>query len=462
MSAAPTDGCPQCGSEADWGSSSWCPDCGFYPAIGTMVEMPEFEGQEEVYDHWWEAVPIWMWVLAGGIGIIFVTNVLGRLIFGETIRLYWTVGQMALGLIAVLVCHFLAYLYGASKTDRVGPLDAILKPMGTWQPVLLGMPNTQKLVWGCSWGFSAILFGFLIVGGVNLGELAEAHRKANAEKPKKKGPGAMAFMIKSATVMAQAQGAMNNGQDAPENMEDALTAFAGAAGVGEDGGLSMGGTNISDSVGSIGGAADPDAYIAEQKRIASGGSPGGGSHNEHNDSGDDPEETKDDRDEHSSETSEVSVTEEGSSSANSGDSTTGSRSSGIKRNFGSNRATSRTYGYGQEVVRNEKLQCLVFGYTTNAQGEVRSLLLAAPQRGELRFVGKVSVDDVEPAALNEMRSRFSDITQPYATVRSPYGGRWLKSELFCVVEFTGWAINGRLTNPYISQYTFVESEGPNS
>ena len=160
----------------------------------------------------------------------------------------------------------------------------------------------------------------------------------------------------------------------------------------------------------------------------------------------------------SEQTSHVSMTDDEQPASTGNVSTSGSRLSGGSTGHasGNTASTSRHSTYGNDVTRNERLQCLVFGYTTNAQGEVRSLLLAAPERGGLRFVGKVSVDDVDPDALTGMSERFSEMVQPFPTVRSPYGGRWLKSELFCVVEFTGWAINGRLTNPFISQYAFLE------
>lgn len=467
-------GCPQCGSQSDWGASSWCPDCGFYPAIGALVETPKFECEEQIYDHWWEAVPEWLWVLAGGVGVIFVTNVLGRVIFGETIRLYWTIGQMALGLIAFATCHFLAYMFAASKSDRIGPMDAFLKPIATWQPVLLSMPKTTKLLWGATWGMTAIFFGFLIVGGINIQELAEAHRQAHADEPKKKRASPMAFMIKSATMVAKAQGNLPSNAEAPASMEDALAEFTGAAGVGEDGSLSFGGESMSDTVGSIGAAADPDAYIAEQKRIASGGSPGGesdggGSHGggdsgDSNDGGYEGDEDSSGEDDDSTEshstTSTVSVNKGPKSSSASGSkSSTTTRSGGASGGGTSNTSPGTSASSSRSSIRrDEKLQCLVFGYTTNAQGDARSLLLAAPQHGGLKFVGKVSVEDVDPDALSKMTERFSSLQQRFPTVYSPYGGRWLKPELFCEVDFSGWSINGRLNNPYISNFAFVTPE----
>ncbi len=445
----PEEGCPQCGSEADWGSSSWCPDCGYYPAIGALVETPKFECEEQIYDHWWEAVPVWLWVLAGGVGVIFVTNVIGRVIFAETIRLYWTIGQMALGLIATIACHFMAYMFGASKSDRIGPLDAFLKPIATWQPALMAMPQTSKLLWGCTWGFAAIFFGFLIMGGVNIQELAEAHQKAQAEEPTKKRTNPMAFMIKSATTIASAQDNLPSNSAAPESMEDALAEFTGTAGAGEDGSLSVDGSRMTDTDSSIGGGANPDAYLEEQKRIASGGSPGKESNGqgETTDSGAEGQSS-----ESPSSTSDVSINQ-GSASSD-GSQTSGTHQSGAPggRSFAS---TTKSNGSSSTINRHEKLQCLVFGYTTNAQGDPRSLLLAAPLHGGLKFVGKVSVDNVDPMTLSQMAERFASLQQRFPTINSPYGGRWLKSELFCVVEFTGWSLNGRLNSPYISDYAFV-------
>jgi hypothetical protein len=103
----------------------------------------------------------------------------------------------------------------------------------------------------------------------------------------------------------------------------------------------------------------------------------------------------------------------------------------------------------------ESIECVVIGYTTNAAGEPRSLLLAAPMRERLVFVAKVSLDQVEPAARIGMQDRLMSLHQNWPITNSPFGGRWLKPELFCQVQFSGWSVGGRLTDPYVIRFAVV-------
>src|SRR5690606_11782096 len=91
-----------------------------------------------------------------------------------------------------------------------------------------------------------------------------------------------------------------------------------------------------------------------------------------------------------------------------------------------------------------EVECLILGYTTNASGEIRSLLLAAaPDYRFLRFVGKLPVDRVAPQVLEELLQRFAQIPAPKPMVRCPYGGRWVQPELFCIATYEGWTADGR-------------------
>jgi hypothetical protein len=106
-----------------------------------------------------------------------------------------------------------------------------------------------------------------------------------------------------------------------------------------------------------------------------------------------------------------------------------------------------------------EVECLVLGYTTSVNGEIRSLLLAAaPNRELLRFVAKVPVEDVDADVLDQMETHFRDIPQRRSLVRCPYGGNWVKPEVFCVATYEGWTGERRLKNPQVVR--LVESPQP--
>lgn len=88
-----TDCCPECGSDVDWGLSSWCPSCGFYPAINFRNEQGSPDQDEAIDDHWWEVVPTWLWVLLAGICLIVaVSGCYLVLSVASEIRSGWSLG----------------------------------------------------------------------------------------------------------------------------------------------------------------------------------------------------------------------------------------------------------------------------------------------------------------------------------------------------------------------------------
>ncbi|MGE0377779.1 MAG: hypothetical protein AB7I48_10795 [Planctomycetaceae bacterium] len=407
-SASP-DVCPQCGNDADWKSSSWCAACGYYPAIGRLVETPAAENEETVYENWWEAVPEWMWILAGGVIALFVTSVGVRVVFAESaVRVWWTVAQLVIGVVAFFAAHLLAYLHGASRSDRIGPLDAFMKPIATWQPVLRSLPEKVKLLWTGSWSLTAVLMAMFVIDGIDYQALAEA-RKEKDDSKKKTNP--MAFVIKSAQTVATAQnGLPNSGGDA-ESLEDALSEFTGADGT-EDGYAEM--PQESGSAESLAGAQSGEGADADG----------------------------------------VGTTAEPGSEADGTDSASGAASNEVGASDQKKLPGGPTSIPDRENLK-ESIQCMVIGYTTNRTGEPRSLLLAAPIRDRLRFVAKVPLERIEQRALAGIPEQLPSLHQGRPVTASPFGGRWLKPELFCDVRYSGWTTNGRLSDAYVTQFALV-------
>lgn len=407
VASATGDVCPQCGAAANWKSSSWCASCGYYPAIGRLVETPTLECEETVYENWWEAVPTWLWVLVGGVAVIFVTSVGVRVAFADSpVRMWWTVAQLFLGVVAFFFAHLLAYLHGASRSDRVGPLDAIMKPIATWQPVLRSLPEKVRLLWTGSWGLTAVLLAFFVIDGIDYQALAEAR---HAEEQPKQRANPMAFVIKSAQTVAAAQNALPGAGGDADSMEEALTDFTGATGLEDTNADALGEGDLAEVL--------RDSQFVEELSLEGG--PGEGK---------------------SADGTESDADEEGASVAATGP------DRGALRD-------PQTNGLSAEELEslNDSIECVVIGYTTNSAGEPRSLLLAALIHNRLRFVAKVGLNRVNPETLAGIPEQLPTLVQRRPVAASPFGGRWLRPELFCQVRHAGWTSNGRLGDPYIMQ-----------
>lgn len=502
-SANNTPACPQCGSEESWDGLSWCPSCGYYPAVNRQIDAGPAIAEEEIYEHWWQVVPIWLWTLLTGVAALFILSVAVRLMFAESpIRTVWTFAQVLIGIVGLGTVHMMAYFYSASRSDRLGPLDMVLQPLKTWRSVLEDLPGPSNLVCSLGYSIAAIVFGFFIIDGIDVVGImqadATARQRARAEQEAKdaaegkKKTSAMGALIGTASTIARAQQAMNPtaGGPPPANLEDALNSFAGAAPITGDGtiesltGISSGGT-MGSSGGGIGatlqGIAGPDGidvntYMNQQQLIASGGLDTTETGARNGDSGATSSD-QGDRESNSLGTVELNDPASGQSVLNRPADRSTSRNVRVEAATDFDRAgmvhrattspvstnpanthphsegfTFATPDLNNLVPSGQEVECLILGYTTNATGEIRSLLLAAaPNRKLLRFVGKVPVDQIAPDVLASLVPKFSEIPASRPMVRCPYGGRWIQPELFCVATFDGWTADERLHNVQITR-----------
>ena len=491
-------GCPECGSTDDWGGASWCPNCGYYPAAKQQVVVPPTMDEEAEIENWWELIPAWVCVTAAGIGALFIVSVAVRVMFPEgPIRFIWTAAQMGIGLIAMCTAHVMAYFYAVGRTDKLGPLDMFLQPLATWQPALRDLPGSSNLVCTLGCSIAALIFGFFIVDGIDYVAImqadveqrkqAQAEQAAKDAKEGKRKTSAMGYLLKGATTVAQAQQAMNPTPvgPPPQSLEEALSSFTGAAPITGDGTM---GSLASGGLGGLGaggfgdpvtgltsdGGIDVNAFMQQQQAIASGvggwtGNGGSMSNGLMSGAG--------------------TSTPAGSAAAADGTSTTGirrpsprgvakpngrnvrlpagsgsssePRTSPVSTHTGSSGSSplSTPTGGAESHASAVEIECLVLGYTTSISGEIRSLLLAAaPDRELLRFVAKVPVEDVEADVLDRMAVHFRSIPQRRSIVRCPYGGNWVKPEVFCIATYDGWTGNRRLNNPQVVR--LVEADQP--
>ncbi len=403
--------CPQCGSDADWTLSTWCEACGYYPAAGQFVGTPDdgFD-EEEIYENWWEAVPSWLWVLIGGAIGIFVISVAIRVFFEESpVRLWWTVVQLAGGIVVFAVSHLLAYLYAAPNSDRIGPLDAFMKPIATWQPILRALPKKVRLLWSVTWALTAVVTAFFVIDGIDYQAIADARSQAASEKDKKN-TNPIAAIIQTAKSAAKVEDRLPRSAGDAETLGDALTEFTGTE-AGEE---------------------DFSAMIRDEEGSGDGGEGNG------------PPAEGESGDADSDSQGQEGGEGEPDDSAVADD---------------TDDAAAESLGAGilsDEVQRlHESIECVVVGFTTNDEGVPRSLLLAAPIQGRFTFVAKVSLERVQPEAYVGVEERFSLLRQSWPVVRSPYGGHWLKPKLFCHVRFSHWTGSGRLSEPFVTEFAMV-------
>ncbi len=344
------DGCPNCGSPEDWGAASWCPNCGYYPAAGALVDPHSDDHEGQVHDHWWQVVPGWSWGFALGIVLIFAGSIGVRLYFDDSpIRGLWALGQLGLGTIVFVVAHVIAYMYACCHDAKLGPLDIVIKPWETWKPAFRALPDTERLVCSGAWSLFAAMLAVSVIGGLDYEQIfipsqqfLQKHRANLLQRT-----------VSSAQKMAR------KSPELDMDLEEALNDFAdkGAVGVNQ---------------------------WATETAAGLTGTPG---------------------------------TEEA----------------------------------GELTGENRPLmECLVFGFTTNEDGELRSLLLAAlvtPTR--LQFVSKLSVDAVPEEMLQEMARQFPQLQSRKRLVPCPYNGRWIKPQVYCTVAYEGWTIQGLLREPEV-------------
>lgn len=173
--AQPT--CPECGTHEPWGLSSWCPKCGYYPALGKCVGQPELQADTEEKPQpqtIWELIPEWGWILGLGVIGALGLSVAGRLLTQNPAELcLWTITQATLGFLMFLIGHSIAYLYAVSKSAEFGILSIVLNPLKIWRPTISRFPAGAWKLDLAVWGLTLTVGAFAIVGGFEFNSLFE-------------------------------------------------------------------------------------------------------------------------------------------------------------------------------------------------------------------------------------------------------------------------------------------------
>jgi hypothetical protein len=208
-------GCANCESTDDWGHSSWCPRCGWYPALNTCVEVDpvEDEVEQEQPLEWYEIIPLWGWGVGAGEVALIVLSIFARIttdtVSGE--RGHWALIQLFIGFCALMAGQAWAYMYAVMKSSDFGPADIFFQPLAIWGPSNRILPKSVPRLAMALWGATAAFLAVAVIGGINYNAMFEDWGFEEQ---------AQANMVHE--IVRQAREA-----DGEESLEDAMNDFVG-------------------------------------------------------------------------------------------------------------------------------------------------------------------------------------------------------------------------------------------
>ena len=407
--------CNKCGSEKPWGKSNWCPDCGYYPKAGFggtgVVESEEDVPPPTLL----EILPAWVLPVAIGSGCLLFGSIIFRFAFYDALaRSFLALAQLGLFAMIAFGAHCRA-AYIAMQSG--GSWIAFVNPGETWMLMLKKMPTSKTLI---------VLLGISITG-VGTAFIVGPDPELIAEHIAKEVTGRRKMSLKDlmgalASVSKKAFGKDFAGKNfAMATVGKIIRATGSSSGdVAADGGLEG-------AIGDLAGAASvmtDGAITGEMTKAAEATS-----------------ETKSDEPETpaQSKPSPVSKVPVTAQPLNPSD------PNAIP---GGNPPSSDVKAEPVASTPKETMDFWIYGYTTNPEGEIRSLLLATTGgTGSLRYAQKLGLDGFSTAQLEEINSQLKPYRSRRAAIASPYGGKWVKPVAKCRVEHEGSSSDSRPTNP---------------
>lgn len=170
--ATPEPTCAKCGTFDEWDGANWCPVCGYYPAFHEKPEEVDYtlQQQEQVseYDHWWQVVPKWAWIMIAGCVAIVAQSITVRLYYHYNggMRSHWALPQALLGVALGLTGHLRAAFVGLNQDQKLSPGDIVMAPVATWNRIFRQLPKTRLTVWIAGWGITLTVTALTIIGGI--------------------------------------------------------------------------------------------------------------------------------------------------------------------------------------------------------------------------------------------------------------------------------------------------------
>jgi hypothetical protein len=212
-----------------------CRSCGWYPSLGTFVEIdPTWETalnepapaeESEPTSHlsvWIKLIPRWGWIIIVSALVVVLESIVARFATpaGSTLRTAWSLTQLAIGVVTAVGCHFFNFMLMAADDAGIGLLDLFLKPLRLWTRTCQQLPKRLWFFNALVCGLTAAAMSPLVIGGIPYERFWDWGFK---EPPKQNLMGAVVDRMK--------QLESKNGSD---NLEDAIGDFAGKGDVGAD------------------------------------------------------------------------------------------------------------------------------------------------------------------------------------------------------------------------------------
>jgi hypothetical protein len=170
--------CPRCGGKlTNPYGLGWCSACGYcrsleeekvnVPAAAPAAApaKPSLLGATE-FGQALKFIPDWVWPLLGGTATVVVFSVVADYQLPELDfrRALWSVIQMLLSVIGLILAQLWVALVIAAEDDKLGARDVIL-PGRVWRGAVQRLPATRRQVWMGAWCLTALICGAAVVGG---------------------------------------------------------------------------------------------------------------------------------------------------------------------------------------------------------------------------------------------------------------------------------------------------------
>jgi hypothetical protein len=223
--------CEKCAAPLRSDVVTVCRSCGWYASLGTFVEVdPKWETEEREGgatepapqpSHlrvWFELVPWWGWVIIGSVAAVVVESIIVRLVTGpgSSLRMTWSIIQLAIGVFALLGGHIFNFLVQVADDADVGLFDVVLKPIKLWLRTFRILPSRLWAVDTAATGLAAAVMSIVVIGSLPYDRLWDW---GFTPPPKAELMGAIMDRVKEMD---------DKGAD---NLEDAIDDFAGKAGL---------------------------------------------------------------------------------------------------------------------------------------------------------------------------------------------------------------------------------------
>ncbi len=478
--------CTHCDATTSWEGASWCPKCGFYPKLGRTVfdEHTRFDNDDDEEEApltilgLVTQIPLWVYILligcfgllVGGVAIrVMVPDVYYRGIIGLYLLVF---GAIVFGL-----SHLRAYFISAEGTDKITFGAMFVSPVRIWSEAFKKIAVAQKVFISGAWGFSIVLLSVIVVG-LDWNGLFNPEQYAN--KPKFN---PLKFLMKSAMSMANLQqqsGVPTGGglgtSGGTDDFDSALGDFADVAGVENltgaagGGGGSSDGSGLESAMGDFAGASGVDTLTGSGNPSSETGVGGlndiSSSVGEITSNNGDPKLLGSGGE---STSPGFGISQNGTGAGNAPATTSASGVSNVSQTAKETKTSLLQFPQAVKKVtaidplRPDQGEYVVIGYTTNAGGEIRSLLLAETKNGRpVRFKTRFQLTDTDAATIQRLEKTFEDHRSRRPAIASPYTAKWVQPVVMCQIAYNGLTTSGALNNGIVLDYYLLSTASANS